>query len=216
MIVAGKCPPEEEELEKAFERGFENVELYLERRHLDSFEEALEACLEAEVDVVSVHTPHVSLGESGYFVKADELASRLDAYLVFHSACVHFSQLSELEEFDSNHGFENQPGTSMHHWRNALLEEGRELVFDVAHFYMASNSFQEGLETVLDRFSDSMSVVHLCDSTELDDGLAFGEGEISVEETIRKVKASEFDGVVVLEVMPGDQEEALEKWREVG
>lgn len=217
MIVAGKCPPEPEELEKAAERGFDNIELYLEKKHLDEFEETVENCRNAGVEVVSVHTPHVSMKERDYLRKADKLSQKFDAFLVVHSQFFHHVHIPDLEEigFNERYGYENNPGNSLHHLKKTIINQGHCMVLDTAHFFMSTENFQEEFRSVLQKWSDQIGLIHLCDSTELEDGLGFGEGQMDMQETIRKLEASEFDGIVVLEVMPGDQKDALEKWRSV-
>lgn len=214
MIIAGKCPPEEKKLEAARERGFEKVELYLEREHLDQFEETLDNVRESPVDVVSVHTPHVSLEEKDYFLKADRLASRLDAFLVFHSQHLHHSHIPEIEQFNFPQlSLENNPGASKRHLESMILERDHELVLDTAHLFMAEESYLQTFNELLDSYGERIPVIHLCDSTLTEDGLPFGKGQMdmkAISQTIQK----KFDGLVVLEVMPEDQEYALEKWRQ--
>lgn len=217
MMVAGKCPPEEEELRAAKQRGFESVELYLEKRHLDSFDETLESCRTAEVEIVSIHTPHVTIHEKGYFEKAGELAEELDAFLVFHSQFLHHVNIPELERdvsINADYGYENNPGISAHAIENLILGRGHRMVLDTAHLYIAEKDFSTALEQFLDNHSDMIGVVHVCDSTKLEDGLGFGEGEIDMERTCKAIAGSDYDGPVVLEVMPEGQTEALEKWRD--
>ena len=60
MIVAGKCPPEKEELRKASERGFEKVELYLEKKHLETPDDIVENVESSDIDV-DLYTPLISI-----------------------------------------------------------------------------------------------------------------------------------------------------------
>lgn len=214
MKVAGKCPPETAELQEAAEKGFEHVELYLEKQHLEEIDEAVERCRGSDLEVVSVHTPHVGLDESEYFLKADQLAERLEAYLVFHSQHLLHVCIPEIEELslESEYGYENNPGISRHHLDESILSQGHELVLDTAHLYMATSNFQTVLRDVLDERHDHIGVIHLCDSTDLKDGLCFGEGEIDMAAAMEAINQSRYDGIVVLEVMPGCQQNALEEW----
>lgn len=216
MIIAGKCPPKPEELRDAGEKGFENVELYLEKRHLDNMEESVRSVQNSKVDVVSVHTPHVTLEEKQYLVKASELAARLSAFLCVHSHQIQYCHFEKIQHLDyvSRHGFENQPGQSSWYFRNAVLEQDFDAVLDIAHLYMAEQKFYKKLEQVLAEYTRQIEVVHLCDSTRIEDGLGFGQGEIDMERSCRIISGSQFDGTVVLEVMPEEQMEALEKWKE--
>jgi sugar phosphate isomerase/epimerase len=217
MEVVGKCPPEPEELEKAQQRGFEKVELYTQKKHFDNIDETLETVRSSEVEVVSVHTPHVHIDDDkAYFWLADYLCSKLDAYLVFHSQYIHHTHIPKLEEMDikSEYGYENNPGCSIRHVEENILKEGHEMVLDTAHLYMAEKNYVEEIERILEEYGDQINLIHLCDSTKEEDGLAFGKGEMDMEKTAQVIDNSEFEGTLVLEVMPKDQKEAREKLEE--
>lgn len=215
MILAGKCPPEKEELEEAKERGFENVELYLEKKHLNKLRETLEIVKDADIEVVSVHTPHVHLDEKGVLVLADMLADELDAYLVFHSQYLHHTHIPQLEKLDieSDYGYENNPGASKTILQNAILDRDRDLVLDTAHFYLGDHS-SEHFESFLEKNQGQINLIHLCDSSKTKDGLGFGEGEMDMRRYCEIIDSSDFDGILVLEVMPEHQRDAKEKWEE--
>jgi len=217
MEVVGKCPPEPEELEKAQQRGFEKVELYTQKKHFDNIDETLETVRSSEVEVVSVHTPHVHIDDDkAYFWLADYLCSKIDAYLVFHSQYIHHTLIPKLEEMDikSEYGYENNPGCSIRHVEENILKEGHEMVLDTAHLYMAEKNYVEEIERILEEYGDQINLIHLCDSTKEEDGLAFGKGEMDMEKTAQVIDNSEFEGTLVLEVMPKDQKEAREKLEE--
>ena len=211
MLVAGKCPPEPDALAAAADRGFEAVELYLEPHHLEPVAKAVEAVADSDVRAVSVHTPHVSLEEREYLDRTDRLAAALDAYVVFHSRYVNHVDTSDLEALDlqSPYGYENKTGVSARHLRHMVLRPGHELVLDVAHLFMAEREYLHELESLLRTNGDQIRVVHLCDSTPFQDGLAFGAGDIDMEATARLLERH-FEGTVVLEVMPTHQHAALE------
>lgn len=214
MIVAGKRPPEEEELRDAREDGFENVELYLEKKHLNNLQETLNTVENSDVEVVSIHTPHVHLDNKGYMVLADQLAQKLGAYLVFHSQYLHHTHIPELEKLDieSDYGYENNPGVSKVFLENAIIDQGHDMVLDTAHFYLGDHTSKD-LKNFLDHNVESINVIHLCDSSSVKDGLGFGEGTMDMEEVCHVIDNSAFDGTLVLEVMPDRQEEALRKWK---
>ena len=65
------------------------------------------------------------------------------------------------------------------------------------------------LEELLQTYGDQIELVHVCDSTPTQDGLAFGEGDIDLVATARLLDR-QFEGTVVLEVMPDHQRAALE------
>lgn len=214
MRIAGKCPPEPDELESAHDRGFRYVELYLEKNHLQDIDRTAEIVDNSPVEVVSIHTPHVTLQESDYFLKADRLAQRLDAFLVFHSQYMHHVHIPQIEKLDleSDYGYENQPGASQRIIESTVIGEGHDLVLDTAHFYMGEKDYPKRIKQLLEDPETSIPLMHLCDSTRTEDGLAFGDGEMEMERLCQIID-EEFDGILVLEVMPDYQEDALEKWR---
>lgn len=214
MIITGKCLPEKEELKAARERGFENVELYLEKKHLNNLQETLRTLEKSDVEVVSIHTPHVHLDNKGYMLLADQLAQELDAYLVFHSQYMHHTHIPNLEklEIESEYGYENNPGVSTTFLENAIIDSGYEMVLDTAHFYLGDHTPEE-TKKFLEQNVDQISLIHLCDSSNTKDGLAFGEGVMDMEKICQIIDESDFDGILVFEVMPEHQKEALQKWK---
>ncbi len=217
MIVAGKCPPTADELRAASERGFDAVELHLTTDDLDAAEETAAVCRDAPVEIVSAHTPHVDLDELEYVQRTNDLCERLDATLVVHSTKIPLSNVGYLldrTDITVPHGFENSTGHSLHFLRNVLLDEGRPLVLDTAHLYTAEEAYCSILEDLLAEYGDSIPVVHCCDGTKITDGLAFGTGTMDMERVIAALEEN-YDGIVVLEVMPDEQADALEMWRNV-
>jgi len=215
MEVVGKCPPEVEELKRSRERGFDKVELYTQKKHLDKMDETLENIRESEVEVVSVHTPHVHIDDDkAYFWLADYLCNELDAYLVFHSQYIHHTHIPMLEELDikSDYGYENNPGCSLRHVEENILKQGHDMVLDTAHFYMAEEDYVQEIGYVLDEYSGQINLIHLCDSTLQEDGLGFEKGSMDMEKVSQVINDSDFDGILVLEVMPENQEEARHKF----
>ncbi|MFB6190280.1 MAG: sugar phosphate isomerase/epimerase family protein [Candidatus Nanohaloarchaea archaeon] len=215
MKLAGKCPPEPGEMEAVNERGFDHVELMLRKEHLERFDDCLEAAKDADLNVASIHTPHVTLDEPIYFRKADELAAELDAFLVVHSQYMHHVHIDRLEQqadFQADYGYENNPGASAYSLRNIILDQGHDLALDTAHLFMAEENYLDELEVLLDSYPDRIDVIHLCDSSPTEDGLGFGEGEMDMEQVCQVIDDSGFDGVLVFEVMPEHQEEAVRKW----
>jgi len=214
MIIAGKCPPEEEELEESEERGFEKVELYLEKKHLNNLQETLRTLEDSNVEVVSVHTPHVHLNDKGYIILADQLAKELGAYLVFHSQYMHHTHIPNLErlEIKSEYGYENNPGASKVFLENSIINQGHDMVLDTAHFYLGDHTL-DNLKKFLEHNIENINLIHLCDSSDSRDGLSFGKGVMNMEKVCQAIDDSAFDGILVLEVMPEYQEDALQKWR---
>lgn len=216
MKLAGKCPPEPGELEAVNERGFDHVELMLQEEHLDRFDETLAAVRDSDLNTASIHTPHVSLSGIGYFEEADRLAAELDALLVVHSQFMHHVHIDRVEQevnFQAEYSYENNPGVSSHHFKNLILNQGFDITLDTAHLFMAEENYLKELESLLDSYSSRIEVIHLCDASPTEDGLGFGEGDMDMEKVCRLIHSSEFDGVLVFEVMPEHQAEALQKWK---
>lgn len=209
MHVVGKCPPDGDALAAAADRGFDAVELYLTTETLDvgAVQQAVES---APVAVSSVHTPHVRPQQRDVLARTDDLAARLDAYLVVHSQYAHHAHIPDFERvgFESRYGYENNPGASPHYLRNVILDVGHSLVLDTAHLYMATDHYREELESLLTTYPEQIELVHLTDATPLADGLPFGAGDIDLQ-TTTGLLADRFEGDVVLEVMPDDQSAAL-------
>jgi hypothetical protein len=215
--LAGKAPATTADLERAHARGFEAVELYVERAHLDDLDATIQAVDSAPVDPISVHTPHVTLDAAEWLSRADRLAVALDATLVVHSAHEPLTRIPELEalDFDAPYAYENQAGVSEWHLRNAVLDRGHDLVVDTAHLYIGEEAYLDSLERLLAEWGDQIPVVHLCDSTLTRDGLAFGEGSLPLDATMA-VLDEHFEGGLVLEVMPADQEAARRRFETHG
>lgn len=212
ITVAGKSPPEIDELEHALSQGLNNIELYLERTHLSEPDETVELLENSDVTVVSVHTPHVPIDEPEWLRRADEIADALDSYLVVHSSRIIHTFIPELEQLDfvSDYGYENNPGISERHIQNVILNQGHEFVLDTAHLYMAEEEYISITEKLLQEFSERIRYIHLCDSSLTRDGLGFGEGSMDMA-TLSRVVGQHFDGTVVLEVMPDVQAEARDR-----
>ncbi|ACV10641.1 Xylose isomerase domain protein TIM barrel [Halorhabdus utahensis DSM 12940] len=209
--VAGKCAPEPAALAAAADRGFDAVELYLERQHLDALEETVQVVEDAAVSAASVHTPHVTPEEHEYYELTDRLAVELDAYLVLHSKYVMHVFAPEVEAigFDAAHGHENNTGASVMHLEEMILARDNGLVLDTAHLYTAEREYHDALAYLLSTYPDQIGLIHLTDSTRRDDGLPFGDGEIDLEATVRAIRDSAFDGPIVLEVSQDAQADAL-------
>jgi len=96
---------------------------------------------------------------------------------------------------------------SVYSLQNLVLDRGHDLVLDTAHLYMAEPAYLDALSELLQAYGDRIQVVHFTDGTVLEDGLAFGDGDIPLERTA-EILNEHFDGAVVLEVMPEDQADA--------
>ncbi|WP_342210793.1 sugar phosphate isomerase/epimerase family protein [Halorhabdus rudnickae] len=212
VTVAGKCPPEADALQAAADRGFDAVELYLERDHLEDIPAVARTVRQSPIAAASVHTPHVTPDEHAYYERADDLAVALDAYLVLHSKYVMHVFAPDVEAigFSAPHGHENNTGASVLHLEEMILDRGTDLVLDTAHLYTAEREYQSALEHLLTSYPDQVGLIHLTDSTRRDDGLPFGEGDIDLEATVETIRESAFDGPIVLEVSQDAQAAALD------
>jgi sugar phosphate isomerase/epimerase len=213
ILLAGKRPPDE--LSEVADEGFEAAELYLERSHLDNFEETLTACQQAPIDVVSVHTPHVPLAESEYIRRTNLLADELNALTIVHSTKSNLMEIPDVLDairFADDVGFENSIGHSEFHVVNAVLDAGRDLILDTSHLYTAEEEYLDSLERLLTTYEDQIPVVHCCDGQRMRDGLSFGEGEMDMEAVVSLVEEHLREGVVVLEVPPERQADALDAY----
>lgn len=204
--LVGKCPPDADSLEAAASRGFDRVELYLERSDLEDVDATARVVERSPVEAATVHTPHVPPEDAGPFQQADALARALDAVLVVHSKYAQHTDTELLAShgFEAPHAFENNPGASTFHLRNLLFEAGHDLVLDTAHLYTAEVAYLDALEHLLAAHGDRIPVVHLNDATRTTDGLAVGDGEMDLAATTRLLDRA-FEGIVVLEVMPEHQ-----------
>jgi sugar phosphate isomerase/epimerase len=209
MNLVGKCPPSPAKLDAAANRGFDSVELHLRPADLDDVATTAARVEQSPVSAASVHTLHARPDDPAPFRQSNALADRLDAYLVVHSQYAQHTHTEQLDAygFTAPYGYENNPGMSVHSLRNLLLDRGHDLVLDTAHLYMAEPAYLDALSGLLRDYGDRIQVVHFTDSTSLEDGLAFGDGDIPLKRTADVLDAH-FDGAVVLEVMPDDQADA--------
>ncbi|EMA21086.1 sugar phosphate isomerase/epimerase family protein [Haloarcula amylolytica] len=209
MNLVGKCPPTIAKLDAAADRGFDSVELHLRPSDLDDVGATAAMVKQSPVSAASVHTLHARPDDPEPFRRSDALAERLDAYLVVHSQYAQHTHTTLLDSYDfaAPCGYENNPGASQFSLANLLLDRGHDLVLDTAHLFMSEPAYLESLSDLLKSYGDQIQVVHFTDGTLLNDGLPFGNGEIPLERTA-EILASEFDGDVVLEVMPDDQADA--------
>ncbi|MBX0295080.1 sugar phosphate isomerase/epimerase family protein [Haloarcula nitratireducens] len=209
MHLLGKCPPDEAELAAAAERGFESVELHLRERDLEDVTATAETVERSPVDAAAVHTLHARPDEERPFRRSDELARRLDALLVVHSQYALHTHVDDLEAYDfaAPYAYENNPGASAFHLENLLLDRGHSLVLDTAHLYLSEADYESALRDLLEDHGDKIPLIHFNDATRIEDGLAFGDGEMALEQTAHLLD-EHYDGPVVLEVMPDAQADA--------
>lgn len=215
MKPIGKAAPTDQDLRRVHDDGFTATELYLEEDHLrQPMDELIERLETAPVGIEAVHTPHSRTNDSEMFRRAAELARRLDALLIFHTAyMIEKTAMTTAADLEAPRiAFENQPGTSRRALEQLILEAGHELVLDVGHLFMASDAFLADLRTLADRATH----IHLCDGTAQQDGLAFGDGDIDVGAVISAIAGSAYSGSVTLEVPVDTQADALRRFQDHG
>lgn len=218
LQLSGKFrPTDDEQREMISESDFENAEVYLARTDLDDLSYTQRCIDESDVNISTVHTPHVTADETEYLKKADELAVKNDSYLVFDSISIPLNNISFVEDdidFEADYGYENPAGGSRRHLESTIIEPGHDLVLDTAHLFCAHENYLEEMEDILENYSDRIGTIHFCDSVRDKDGLPLGEGEMDIETTYNKIVESDYEGSLVLEVPEIHQEEALQKCRE--
>jgi len=215
VTLIGKCPPARDEFETVEAAGFDGVELYLERRHLDAFERTLAACRVTPLDVEVVHTPHVTLDDAEYFARAFDLAADLDAFVLVHSSAVPLADAVREVPADSRdvpHGYENGIGDSTADIRATVLDADESPVLDVAHLYATDPStFEDDLTALLADHADRIGHVHVTDATVDEDHHQIGEGDVPMELVADRLDR-QYDGLVTLELMPPEQATARERF----
>lgn len=216
MDIIGKASPDE-----INERNLNGCELYLEKEHVvDTFEETLETIRASDVDITSVHTPHVKYDNYQEAIeKSDEIAQEQDAVLVLHSSYVRPLMANKLMDFsvlESPYGIENHWGFSLPQIERTVFDEGHGLTLDVAHLYVTNMGlYERNLSYLLHNYSDRITQIHFCDSTDSQDGLPIGEGELDMEWTLEQIYKSDYDDSVVVEVPVEKQEESIRRTREL-
>jgi sugar phosphate isomerase/epimerase len=205
MDLVGKTGPDTEQIATVANAGFDAVELYLSTDHLDAYEQTRETVDSIDMDIVSVHTPHVADDQTDYIKQTVELADRYDALLLFHSSSIPVRDAVSIgQDLDYDTiAYENHSDMTADELFEQVIDQGANLGLDVAHLYRATapNQYNKHLPALL----DAAVHLHLCDAQEAADNLPPGDGTIPMEQVIDDITASTYDGPVVLEVMPEDQ-----------
>ena len=76
---------------------------------------------------------------------------------------------------------ESNPGESVKIIENCIFKNGHNLVFDNAHIFMGSKNFMKDARYIFKNYGPKIKWIHLSDSTLVQDGLPFGEGELWYE-----------------------------------
>lgn len=71
-------------------------------------------------------------------------------------------------------------------------------------------NYIDEIRQFLNSYTDRINLIHLCDATTTEDGLAFGDGDMDMEKVSEMIYGN-FDGILVLEVMPEHQADARKK-----
>lgn len=216
MKLAGKCPPEPDKLKIVSDSGFERTELYTTKDHLDTLDKTIQICKNADIEISSVHTPHVTEGDKEYLRKAITLADAFNARIVVDANPIPLDQLVELEENNTleygslDHGYENRTIHIKEDMIETVLETGHDMTLDTAHLYRNNpDTFKEEFTTLLDNYDEQISIVHLCDATPEEDHVQFTEGSMPLGFILQQYKQSDVD-YIVLELMPEEQGQALD------
>lgn len=218
MNVVGKSPPTPDELQNASDIGFDGIELYLTTEHLDDYGETLRTCQKAPVDVVSVHTPHITIEELQYWEEADQLAHQVGADVVCaHSSYINVGDVQRVNsdvQFRVKHGFENGTEVPLTDIRRHILDNGLEVTLDIAHLHrsVGADRYRNAIEELIVEHGDDIPIVHFTDATADADNLPLGAGDLDLEWTGQLLK-DQYQGVIVLEVMPEHQSAAFQKFR---
>lgn len=214
--IAGKCEPKIDSFTILEDAGFTNFELYLNTTILDnrSIEDIVSVCNSIDSTIVTVHTPHISLTEGckEYYEKTDEIASQLNAVLVFDSnptSTRYGPQTYSINKSSAEIGYENDPGISAYYLQNYHLNNGYKLVLDTAHLHMSETDWSSIFETLLSSYQEQIPAIHLADGTKNRDGVAFGKGTVPIKEIVNLLDLYEYTGIVVLETAQEDQPKAL-------
>ena len=231
MNIGGKTAPTYEELDKIPDE-FDFIEVYTEIDHVEdeeSLKNSIEALNNSDYNPVSIHIPHIVKDEDlmpdwrTYLEKIDRMAEKFDALTVFDSMYIpqtHYAGTEQEFTPESDFAFENKAGTSSEMIHNTILDNPNTVndygfVFDTAHIYVAhpSNYKEKTRE-----FSDhpQTELIHFNDAVPQQDGLTFTEGDMDAQETYEIIAESDFDGTMILELMPTDQKAALEKVKNWG
>lgn len=209
--ILGKCPPIPKEFDNIEKAGFENVELYIKRKHLENFKETISAVKNTEINISSVHTPHCTIKENKYINKSIKLADDTDSYLVFHSNKIptrRWIKWLKEKELGINYCIENNPGDSSYFIKNFIFKNNFDFGLDIAHIFMSEKDYVKVIDKMLSNYDEYVNLIHFCDSTIEEDGLPIKKGVMDIK-SIADIISKKFSGKLVLEVMPKHQREAL-------
>lgn len=229
MNLAGKTAPTYEELGKIPDE-FDYIEVYTEREHVEdekSLRDSIDTLKNSDYEPVSVHIPHIVKNDDlmpdwqKYLENTDKIAEEFDALTVFDSPYTpqtHYAGTEDDFDPESDLAFEHQAGISCEAIRNNILnnpntDEDYGFVFDTAHIFVATpSSYKEKTEEYANH--PQTELIHFNDAVPQQDGKTFSEGDMDTQEIYGIIAESDFEGSVILEFMPEDQEEALDKVKE--
>jgi sugar phosphate isomerase/epimerase len=208
-----------DEFEEWSKLPFTGFETYLTEEDFENFSALQKKFQEYSQYISVVHTPHVSWPENKQmFQQSVSLAQLVGAQLCIHSGYVELRKAQELDQELSipvTYGYESSVGESYDYIKNAVLAKDLPFVFDVAHVYTGQPSeFLDVADSLLTNYSQQISLIHLCDGTDLEDGLPLTEGEIPLEEFWSLVM-TKYHGPVTIEVPPDSQLDGLEFVRDL-
>lgn len=211
MHFIGKSAPTTSRLAEAHDRGFDAIEVYLTTTDIAHFDETADALSNAAVDIISIHTPHVTIDQLAYLRRTDELAQHFNATLVIHSGKIGWWDIPAIEALDLNadRAYENPPGVTTNYTERCLFDQNHRLVFDIAHHALGHNHSEQAITDFLANYATHIDIIHYCDATEHKDGVPFTQGLLDRKEILTAID-THYDGPVVVEVFPEHQQDELE------
>jgi sugar phosphate isomerase/epimerase len=215
MELIGKTAPLPGDLRRAYEDGFDKVELYMREefltpRHLKFLSDAK---MEFGMEFYSIHTPHSKPDRFFDTVRqTKEFAAKAGIkIIVVHSSFVNSFSPQVLKICKGNLLPENSYIHNLPVMEKAL-KKGQKICLDTSHLFVSSLStgrdYYNDLEALLKKYGRQVGHVHICDATEdfigkkVDDTKNFctdiGDGEIDFFKVVPILKKY-YDGVAVIE-----------------
>lgn len=210
--LIGKALPNKKDLEFVKSQGFEKIELGLRKEDLKDINKTINLVESVGIKIISVHTPHVVAEDLESFLKSAEIARYFDALLVFHSNRIPVTQVYEIfNKIDyPNKAVEANPGISLPAIENCFLKNNCNFILDIAHLYIASDNLIKNMKYLFENYRNKIKLIHLSDSSPVEDNLPLGKGNINLEEVVRFLDRN-YDSKIIIEVMPEFQKEEKEK-----
>ncbi|MCK4429248.1 MAG: sugar phosphate isomerase/epimerase [Candidatus Aenigmarchaeota archaeon] len=210
--LIGKALLIKKDLEFVRNEGFEEIEIGLRKEDLENIHNIINLVESTGLKIISVHTPHCIVEDTDAFLKAAEVAKHFNALLVFHSNRIPITYTYKV--FDKinypKKAAESNPGISLTAIENCILKNNYDFVLDLAHLFIASDNLMEDIKYLFENYKNQIKLIHLSDSTLIEDGLPIGGGNINLKEVVKFLDEN-YKGKLVVEVMPEFQKGGREK-----